>query len=224
MQLIYLINYSVKGIKSLDEDVKLSFYKKTISKNPDMNGYNIKGIYGMNGSGKSGIVTSVKILKNILTDSGYLNNPIIQKNLDAIINKKTGQLSIESDFMVKILDSLVVCRYKLILSKDVTGRYSIVYERLSTKKATSRSDNMKIIFEVINGNIEILEIDDGELLKDVIEKTRNLLTMESMSSLFYEKFLIPEAKKKTLQNIMEKSIYMVTFFLWKKTTCLFRSI
>ena len=63
MQLIYLINYSVKGIKSLDEDVKLS--------------YNIKGIYGMNGSGKSGIVTSVKILKNILTDSGYLNNPII---------------------------------------------------------------------------------------------------------------------------------------------------
>lgn len=48
MQLIYLINYSVKGIKSLDEDVKLSFYKKTISKNPDMNGYNIKGIYGMN--------------------------------------------------------------------------------------------------------------------------------------------------------------------------------
>lgn len=72
MQLIYLINYSVKGIKSLDEDVKLSFYK-----NPDMNGYNIKGIYGMNGSGKSGIVTSVKILKSILTDSGYLNNPII---------------------------------------------------------------------------------------------------------------------------------------------------
>ena len=107
--------------------------------------------------------------------------------------------------MVKILDSLVVCRYKLILSKDVTGRYSIVYKRLSTKKATSRSDNMKIIFEVI-------------------KKTRNLLTMESMSSLFYEKFLIPEAKKKTLQNIMEKSIYMVTFFLWKKTTCLFRSI
>ena len=59
---------------------------------------------------------------------------------------------------------------------------------------------------------EILEIDDGKLLKDVIEKTRNLLTMESMSSLFYEKFLIPEAKKKTLQNIMEKSIYIYGYF------------
>ena len=189
-----------------------------------MHGYNIKGIYGMNGSGKSGIVTSVKILKNILTDPGYLNNPIIQKNLDSIINKKTGKLFIESDFLAKYIDATVMCRYKLILSKNVTGKYSIEYEQLSTKKATSKSQNMKIIFEIVNGSIETLNIEDDKLLKDVIEKTRNLLTMESMSSLFYEKFLIPEAKKKTLQNIMEKSIYMVTFFLWKKTTCLFRLI
>jgi hypothetical protein len=41
--------------------------------------------------------------------------------------------------------------------------------------------------------------------------------MESMSSLFYEKFLIPEAKKKTLQNIMEKSIYIwLLFFFGRK--------
>lgn len=220
MKNIYLINYSVKGIKSLDEDVKLSFYKKTISKDSDMHGYNIKGIYGMNGSGKSGIVTSVKILKNILTNPGYLNNPIIQKNLDAIINKKTGQLSIESDFMVKYIDCLVICRYKLILSKDVTGRYSIEYEQLSTKKATSRSENMKIIFEIVNGSIEILNIEDDELLKDIIEKTRNLLTMESMSSLFYEKFLIPavmknkKQSKKTMPNEMRKGIYIWLLFFF----------
>ena len=85
---IYLIKYSVKGIKAIDQLVSLSFYKKIIPKNADTQAYNIKGIYGMNGSGKSGIVTSVKILKNILTAPGYLNNPIIQKNLDSIINKK----------------------------------------------------------------------------------------------------------------------------------------
>jgi len=217
---IYLINYSVKGIKSLDEDVKLSFYKKTISKDPDMHGYNIKGIYGMNGSGKSGIVTSVKILKNILTDPGYLNNPIIQKNLDSIINKKTGKLFIESDFLAKYIDATVMCRYKLILSKNVTGKYSIEYEQLSTKKATSKSQNMKIIFEIVNGSIETLNIEDDKLLKDVIEKTRNLLTMESMSSLFYEKFLIPAVKeniiqnKKTMPNEMEKGIYIWLLFFF----------
>ena len=29
MEGIYLVNYSMKGIKSLDEEVSLSFYKKT---------------------------------------------------------------------------------------------------------------------------------------------------------------------------------------------------
>lgn len=56
------------------------------------------------------------------------------------------------------------------------------------QKATSKSQNMKIIFEIVNGSIETLNIEDDKLLKDVIEKTRNLLTMESMSSLFYENF------------------------------------
>ena len=51
MKDIYLTNYSVNGIKTLDKTVSLSFYKKTINKEPDTQEYNIKGIYGMNGSG-----------------------------------------------------------------------------------------------------------------------------------------------------------------------------
>lgn len=49
---IHLIKYSVKGIKAIDQLVSLSFYKKIIPKNADTQAYNIKGIYGMNGSGK----------------------------------------------------------------------------------------------------------------------------------------------------------------------------
>lgn len=36
--------------------------------------------------------------------------------------------------------------------------------------------------------------------------------MESMSSLFYEKFLIPEAKKNITKYNGKEYIYMVTFF------------
>ena len=46
MKDIYLTNYSVNGIKTLDKTVSLSFYKKTINKEPDTQEYNIKGIYG----------------------------------------------------------------------------------------------------------------------------------------------------------------------------------
>ena len=66
MKDIYLTGYSVRGIKNIDELVTLSFYKKVIEKDPDMQEYNIKGIYGMNGSGKSGIIMSVEILKNLI--------------------------------------------------------------------------------------------------------------------------------------------------------------
>lgn len=73
----YLVKHSVKGIKTLDEMASLSFYKKTITRNLDTQEYNVKGIYGMNGSGKSAIISSVDILRNILFDPGYLNNPIV---------------------------------------------------------------------------------------------------------------------------------------------------
>ncbi len=35
MKDIYLTCYSVKGIKTLDQLISLSFYKKTISRNPN---------------------------------------------------------------------------------------------------------------------------------------------------------------------------------------------
>ena len=102
MKDFYMVNYKVRGIKTLDEMISLSFYKKTITYPIDTQDYNVKGIYGVNGSGKSGIVTSVDILKNILIDENYLTNPIVQKNLDAIINKKINELSIVVEFLLKL--------------------------------------------------------------------------------------------------------------------------
>ena len=113
MKDIYLTNYSVNGIKTLDKTVSLSFYKKTINKEPDTQEYNIKGIYGMNGSGKSGIVTSVEILRNLIIDTGYLNNPVAQKHLDAIVNKKVGELSIEAEFIAKSGAQLLLFQYEI---------------------------------------------------------------------------------------------------------------
>ena len=198
MRDIYLVNYSVKGVKTLDNLVSLSFYKKTITKSPETQDYNIKGIYGMNGSGKSGIVTSVAILKNILTDSGYLNNPITQKNLDAIINKKTGVLYIEADYIAKLKKQTYLFKYCIELSKDESGKYIISHECLSTKKATSKSNSMEILFESLNGEfITVYGMEEkAELAVELFNKTLNLLSTVSVGALFSDKFLI--------KNIIEK--------------------
>ena len=61
---IYLLNYSVRGIKTLDQLVSLSFYKKTISRDMDTQEYNIKGIYGMNGSVSQELLPPLRFSKS----------------------------------------------------------------------------------------------------------------------------------------------------------------
>lgn len=196
MKDIFLVKYSVKGIKALDKLVSLSFYKKIISKNTDTQEYNVKGIYGMNGSGKSGIVTSVDILRNILVNPEYLNNPIVQKNLDAIINKRLGELFIEADFIADFKTALIYFRYKLTLSKNKIGKYIISYEQLSSKRATSKVDVMETIFEVVSGEVSSISEKGDKMISETIRnRTVNLLENTSMCALFFEKILISEVEK-----------------------------
>ena len=193
MRDIYLLNYSVQGIKTLDELVTLSFYKKTITKDFDLKSYNVKGIYGMNGSGKSGIVTSVDILRSILINPNYLNNPMVQKNLGEIINKKMQELYIEVLFALKFSDKLATFNYTLRLSKDVTGKYVISYEKLSAKLPIGKRNSTDTVFEVRDGEIvSIFEKDNKCLANMIKQKTTNLLATASMSALFFEKILISE--------------------------------
>lgn len=199
MRDIFLVNYSVKGIKTLEKLVSLSFYKKIISKDFDTQEYNVKGIYGMNGSGKSAIVTSVDILKNVLTTPGYLSNPLVQKNLDEIINKKLGELYIEADFISKFDDMLMYYRYTLTLSKNKIGKYIISYEKLSSKRGTSKTDTMETVFEVIEGEIcYINNQGDNSLAEMLLQKTINLLTNTSMCELFCENVASSE------EDVLEK--------------------
>ena len=216
MKDIYLINYSTKGIKTLDQLVSLSFYKKTISNHPDTQEYNIKGIYGMNGSGKSGIIASVDIFRNLLINPGYLNNPIVQKNLDAMINKKIGKLFIEADYIAQFRNILMLYRYKIILEKDKTGKYVISDEQLLAKKATSKNDSMETIFKVTDGEIDFILEENDELRNDISKKTINLLATTSMCALFYDKILIPALNNnKIYRNTLFNSLTAL-FVLGKK--------
>lgn len=213
MKDIYLVNLSVKGIKSLDQLVSLSFYKKIILKNPDTQDYNIKGIYGMNGSGKSGIVTSVEILKNLLINPGYLNNPITQKNLDAIINKKTGELFIEADYMVDVDQRLILFRYSVVLSRDINGKYTVSFEKLSSKSATSKSETMNTIFEVSGGEVTFIygKKEQDELSMLILNKTMNLLSTAPICALFYDKilYLLSDDYK---EDVLWRSLWILYIF------------
>ena len=185
MKDIFLVNYSVKGIKSIEELVSLSFYNKTISKNIDTQKYSVKGIYGMNGSGKTAIIASIDVLRSVLLYSDYLANDLVQRNLNEMINKKSEELFMEADFVADCDEKLLYFRYQVNITKNKVGKYIISYEKLATKKATSKSDDMETIFEVNNGELKSIYSKDAKDFSELIaQKTLNLLTISSMPASF----------------------------------------
>lgn len=188
MKDIFLVNYRVQGVKTLDKKVSLSFYKKSIEKSPKTQDYNIKAIYGMNGSGKSAIVTSIDILRNILINPGYLSNPIVQKNLNELINKKAGKVELEADYIADMGVEVRLFSYSIVLEKSTSGKYVITYESLSSRRATSKSEKMDNVYTIINGEMSIGVNIDNNLRDNIINKTANLLENASLCELFVEKF------------------------------------
>lgn len=201
MKDIYLINFSVKGIKSLDQLVSLSFYKKTITNDPDTRKYNIKGIYGMNGSGKSGIVLAAKILKSLILSTDYLNNPIVQRTLDAIVNKRLNSLFLQAEYMVNLGKKTQVFTYSLLLAKDVTGKFNITSETLTQRKsAAQNAEKQTVIYEVADGELIAYSPEDNFYNKLLKNKTMNLLSTATLCSLFWEKIYMQEKRIDTLEK------------------------
>jgi len=195
---VYLINYSVKGIKALDQTVSLSFYKKTITNSIDFRNYNIKGIYGINGSGKSAIITSVKIFRNLIVDRDYLNNPIVQRQLRELINRKVSKMEFAADFLVTEDNKPVLFHYEVTIKKEKSKRLVIERESLSSKAASSRSDNMDLRFEVQNGRIASIITKEQEVIDHLIDQTNNLLKASTVSSLFLEWVVNMKSERKKL--------------------------
>lgn len=176
--MIYLLNMTVSGIKSIKKEVRLDFYKKTIDKNFNPDKYRIKAIYGENGSGKSAIITAVKIFRELLLNNNYLNESNNQIFLEEIVNKSTHQFSFSCEFLLNLEKTKMVYRYYLRIGKSDTGIYEIQSEMLEVKNGNYANKNYSLVFRSQNG--ELLEVNASDDQKEVLKKKSiNLLTSHS---------------------------------------------
>ena len=183
----YLLNVTVAGVKCIEEEIRLDFYKKIVNQKFDADKYRIKAIYGENGSGKSAIITAVKIFQDIICNSQYLSESKNQKLLDELINKKTQHYKFKCEILCRLEKDNIIFAYELQLKKNESGLYEIVYEKLSERSGNYSNSRYKSIYEVSNGKLIFVNAQNENY--SMIEKmTYNLLGKSSFLNIYFFNF------------------------------------
>lgn len=183
--MIYLLHFSFQGIKNIEQPLYLSFYKKTIQNDFLPENYKIQAIYGENGSGKTAIVTAVKILRELIINRNYLLNFDKQNELIELVNKKTKSGFLEAEFYVGFGEDANLLHYKLKFKVNDDNRFSISSETFEMKSGSNSRNHYKTIYETKNGDL----LKYGNNLSDytlVREKTLNLLNQQTLVPLIFE--------------------------------------
>jgi hypothetical protein len=166
----YLLNMSISGIKSIKKKIRLDFYKKTVDKDFDPDKYRIKAIYGENGSGKSAVVTAVKIFQDLVINDNYLSESKTQAFLDEIINKSAKRFHFECEFLVNVNMSKIIYSYSIDIGKNDNKVYEIQSEELKMKNGNYANNNYKKIYESKNGELVFINCSENE--KEILEKNQ----------------------------------------------------
>lgn len=209
----FLLRMKVNGIKSIDKELQLDFYKGTLSKKFDSSNSHVKAIYGPNGAGKTALVYAAEIYKNLVMNSDYLAMSNATGALDNLINQKSKQFEIEMYFAVlnKEQELDAVYSHKIVLEK-VNERYFITEERLCklTGFQLNNQDKYNSVFWTKKGEIiELVKEGEEEKIKNV---SMNLLDKQSFLAIV----LANSLKDKTFdlgQKLGVALIYTVMFAL-----------
>ena len=127
----YLLEFRLNGIKNIEKEIVISFYKQDI-RNFNRENYNVKGIFGRNGIGKTAIIKGIEILRNIVIDDEYL----ILKNdlLMELINKKLKECYLSTEFLVIDEENNKHVLEHVINLKIKNGKVIITKEIINKKK------------------------------------------------------------------------------------------
>ena len=176
--IFYLLNIGTSGIKGIKNEVQLDFYKKTIDKKFNSEKYRIKAIYGENGSGKSALITAVKIFKDLCLQESYLTETKNQEFLREMINKSSHEFKFRCECLVDLKAGKEIYYYEVGLGLNNRGNYEIQYETLKARNGSYPNSPYRTIFEICAGELIKAEGDEPER-KLAEKKSVNLLTSRS---------------------------------------------
>ena len=191
----FLLNLKLNGIKNIEKEIEIDFYKKDLKNFSPIN-YNIKGIFGPNGIGKTSIIKGMDILRKISLNDNYLTNDFNIIILDKIINKKIEKANIEVEFLV--IENKKKYRY---VHSITIARTSVKEIKISVEKIGKKDPNTgQVVGEILieNGIIKNDSLHKDDLKNEIMDITKNLLEKRSIINI---------VKSSVLKSIDLENIY-----------------
>jgi len=201
----YLLEFRLKGIKNIEKEIAINFYKQDIRKfNRD--NYNVKGIFGRNGIGKTAIIKGIEILRNIVLDNDYL----ILKNslLNEMINKKLKKCHLSTEFLVIDEEKRKHIFEHSIDLKLENGKIIITKEIINKKKLDRKEISRTLIIE--NGEINKSKSNYFKKLDGIEKLSMNLLDRKSIVKLLVND--IVKGRKNRLESEKFEFIYLYVLY------------
>lgn len=182
----FLLRMKVNGIKNIEHEIQIDFYKSTLTRILNTSDSHVKAIYGANGAGKTAIIYAVEIYKNLVLDSDYLAMNNANGALENLINQKNNEFEIEMYYacLENGNELKKVYRHKFILRKK-EDRYFISEEYLSELLGMQLNNESKYVtlYSIKDG--VIVEIDKNCDQEKIKNNSMNLLTKQSFCSIFF---------------------------------------
>ena len=174
----YLLEFRLNGIKNIEKTIEISFYKQDI-RNFNRGNYNVKGIFGRNGIGKTAVIKGIEILRNIVLDSDYL---ILKSSLlNEIINKKLKECYLSSEFLIIDKNNKKHVFEHSVNLKIENGKIIITKEIINKKKLDRKEILKTLIIE--NGKINKEKSNYFKNLDEIEKLSMNLLDRKSIIKL-----------------------------------------
>lgn len=200
----FLLNLKLNGIKNIEKEIEIDFYKKDLKNFSPIN-YNVKGIFGPNGIGKTAILKSVEIIKNIIINNYYLTDIENLSLLHKLINKNTKKMNVEITFLA-FYDKKNYKKY--IYNVELEIKHNDIF---ISKESIKVEKSSELIIE--NGNILNNSLFENATL--IVDSSKNLLNKRSILNIIkdIEKInLLKKNDKEIFDNLFNffKNLYIKT--------------
>lgn len=197
----FLLNLKLNGIKNFEKEIEIDFYKKDLKNFSPIN-YNVKGIFGPNGIGKTAIFKSIEIIKNIVINNYYLTDIENLSLLHKLINKNIKKMKIEITFLV-VFDKKNHKKY--IYNMELEIKHSDIFISKESIKTDYKSS--ELIIE--NGSILNNSLFENTTL--IEDSSKNLLNKRSILNIIKD-IALRDNDKETFNNLFNffKNLYIKT--------------